>query len=684
MSKLLDLIKKELGSKKNSSKAGLLGGIGKKIQVPGKKKVKKGPEKQTRPTPIGTIEPLGVNVSIIARNSMVFPGISRSINTIRQNIVLQAKLLGLKPSLGTDAKFLKAGERNIKLGVERQQEQNKRPVPPQKITKKTKKPNEKTNRSSTLSRKIFDPSILIFAIYGALNVAELFQGLWDDIITAWNKWIIDGKFWEIIKEKSSYLVDLIKNTFTIENLINFIKNPGDYLIPLWETMGGFFNNIANFIVDKLRGVLSFFGISIKQKEIFVPELPKQKEQKANPINIPEPEMPKMEEEKPQKTTYTKEQIAIAEEAEKKAQYTGQDEIVRERVGLKGPSAAEMWEKIIPQSISEKPKEPETIKQPLPEEMPPIRVTPVPNIGADDKSVMAMIKKHEGVRVRPYKDSLGFWTVGVGHLIGNGKTLPPEWNREFTMQEIDALFVQDYEQHKKMAEKVPGYTLANEKGRAALIDLTFNLGGNWFKKFKNTVAALAAGDFQKAADELTGSLWYKQVKGRAQTIVSLIRDGLGKAIHPTPAPTIKTEVASSGPTPSPVTNSSTVPALTAIITKSNSGVSISRFNKPLDRFKRPSFNPINPEQSILVADSSGKISTTPLMQEVQYNKSLPGSIVAAVSTEISSEQRKQTASAIRPVIINNTVTVTGKQTNIQNKTTPKPIESWADRLVSRIT
>jgi hypothetical protein len=37
-------------------------------------------------------------------------------------------------------------------------------------------------------------------------------------------------------------------------------------------------------------------------------------------------------------------------------------------------------------------------------------------------------------------------------------------------------------------------------------------------------ALAAGDFNKAADELTDSLWYKQVKDRAKTIVGMIRSG----------------------------------------------------------------------------------------------------------------------------------------------------------------
>ena len=47
----------------------------------------------------------------------------------------------------------------------------------------------------------------------------------------------------------------------------------------------------------------------------------------------------------------------------------------------------------------------------------------------------MIIAHEGVRYKPYKDSLGLWTVGVGHLIGDGKTLPEDMNRTFSADEI---------------------------------------------------------------------------------------------------------------------------------------------------------------------------------------------------------------------------------------------------------
>ena len=142
--------------------------------------------------------------------------------------------------------------------------------------------------------------------------------------------------------------------------------------------------------------------------------------------------------------------------------------------------------------------------------------------AGDDDIKAMIIGHEGVRNRPYKDSLGLWTVGVGHLIGDGKSLPKEMDREFSDSEISEMFEMDYAKHKKIAERTPGYNKANKAGQGAMIDLGFNMG-KWWPKWPNTSKALKAGDFDAAARGLEDSKWYTQVGNRAKTIVSLIEN-----------------------------------------------------------------------------------------------------------------------------------------------------------------
>jgi lysozyme len=141
------------------------------------------------------------------------------------------------------------------------------------------------------------------------------------------------------------------------------------------------------------------------------------------------------------------------------------------------------------------------------------------------AVKQMIIRHEGLRTRPYQDSLGLWTVGVGHLIGDGKSLPANMNREFSQQEVMDLFEKDFAKHYTIAQQTPGWDKANETGKGAMIDLAFNMG-RWWPKFPNTAKALMAGDFSSAAAGLRDSKWFTQVGNRGSVISSMMAQGGG--------------------------------------------------------------------------------------------------------------------------------------------------------------
>ena len=146
-----------------------------------------------------------------------------------------------------------------------------------------------------------------------------------------------------------------------------------------------------------------------------------------------------------------------------------------------------------------------------------------NAGMSEEEIKQMIIKHEGKINRPYKDSLGLWTVGVGHLIGDGKSLPPEMNREFSDEEVMAMFEKDYAHHRSAAMNIPGFDKLDGRGQGALTDLTFNMGPSWISKWPKLKKQLEEGDTQSAAKNLEQSKWYGQVGNRAPTIVSLIKD-----------------------------------------------------------------------------------------------------------------------------------------------------------------
>lgn len=146
-----------------------------------------------------------------------------------------------------------------------------------------------------------------------------------------------------------------------------------------------------------------------------------------------------------------------------------------------------------------------------------------NAGMSEEEIKQMIIAHEGKRNRPYQDSLGLWTVGVGHLIGDGKSLPPEMNREFSDEEVMAMFEKDYAHHRSAAMNIPGFDKLDGRGQGALTDLTFNMGPSWISKWPKLKKQLEEGDTQSAAKNLEQSKWYGQVGNRAPTVVSLLRD-----------------------------------------------------------------------------------------------------------------------------------------------------------------
>ena len=86
----------------------------------------------------------------------------------------------------------------------------------------------------------------------------------------------------------------------------------------------------------------------------------------------------------------------------------------------------------------------------------------------------MIKHHEGVRNKPYRDPIGLWTVGVGHLIGDGKSLPEEWNRVFTDEEVDDLLKKDLRRFEAGVLRLCPMGLTQPRFDA-LVSFSFNVG-----------------------------------------------------------------------------------------------------------------------------------------------------------------------------------------------------------------
>lgn len=134
------------------------------------------------------------------------------------------------------------------------------------------------------------------------------------------------------------------------------------------------------------------------------------------------------------------------------------------------------------------------------------------------NVRDLIIRHEGRVNKLYQDSLGYWTIGVGHLIDPrlGATLPWEL--------VDRLFDIDLARHsEELRAKLPWVAELDEVRAAVVTDMYFNLGPKLLE-FRNTLAAVEEGRWDDAAAGMMQSKWARQVGPRAARLAKMMESG----------------------------------------------------------------------------------------------------------------------------------------------------------------
>jgi GH24 family phage-related lysozyme (muramidase) len=137
---------------------------------------------------------------------------------------------------------------------------------------------------------------------------------------------------------------------------------------------------------------------------------------------------------------------------------------------------------------------------------------------DMPRLMARIKKEEGFRPESYWDDApggggGQHTWGFGTVAPGPGAIIDEETAAVELEGEIWNAIGDY--RTAFPADPPGLTEARHE---SLVDMLFNLGLTRFLTFKNTIDDIRRGEWGTAADRLRGSLWYKQVKGRARRIV----------------------------------------------------------------------------------------------------------------------------------------------------------------------
>lgn len=137
--------------------------------------------------------------------------------------------------------------------------------------------------------------------------------------------------------------------------------------------------------------------------------------------------------------------------------------------------------------------------------------PSPPSSSGKSRLVEMLRHEEGVRYKPYQDHLGYWTIGVGHLIDPRKGA--EWiEGPLTDAQVDALLEEDI---ATVERGLPEWMRDLDPVRyAIMVDMAFQMGVGGLLRFKNTLAHVRAGRYTQAAENMKKSLWYRQTPNRA--------------------------------------------------------------------------------------------------------------------------------------------------------------------------
>ena len=134
---------------------------------------------------------------------------------------------------------------------------------------------------------------------------------------------------------------------------------------------------------------------------------------------------------------------------------------------------------------------------------------------DVDALKAQLVEHEGTRLKPYRDSVGKLTIGVGRNLDDRGIRPSE---AMTMLENDIA-----DASLDLDRNAPWWRDMPEPAQRALADMCFNMGWPTLAQFQHMLGALKAGRYLEAAAQAMDSKWARQVGKRAEDIADQFRE-----------------------------------------------------------------------------------------------------------------------------------------------------------------
>lgn len=129
---------------------------------------------------------------------------------------------------------------------------------------------------------------------------------------------------------------------------------------------------------------------------------------------------------------------------------------------------------------------------------------------------SLLVRHEGLRLKVYKDSVGKATIGCGRNLD-----------DVGISQLEAMFLLSNDIDRVHKEAVQGFAWFKSLDlvrQDVILSLLFNLGMPRLMGFKKMLQAVAVQDYERAAAEMLASKWREQVGRRAEELAQMMRTG----------------------------------------------------------------------------------------------------------------------------------------------------------------
>jgi len=132
------------------------------------------------------------------------------------------------------------------------------------------------------------------------------------------------------------------------------------------------------------------------------------------------------------------------------------------------------------------------------------------------AMLSLLIADEGLRLKPYKDTVGKLTIGIGRNLDDVGITEAE-AKYLCLNDIAGV-------ERDLDRALPWWRQLSEKRQLVVASMAFQMGAGGLQGFPKFLSALKREDWPGAAAEMADSLWAAQTPARCGRLAKMMTEG----------------------------------------------------------------------------------------------------------------------------------------------------------------